>query len=227
MSLKIEGANSEVSSKIKSAEAKLLAKGKAKMPHAKEFKVKMRPNLVKASKGSFYGGHLYGTEEGSKWLKCAEVRIREGKEGAAPPPSPSPAPKPSKPVAAEKPKVEETKNLKEELLHEVAKSLGGLSYNFRNAKVLSFTKSRAHESVSMKVKFTGEVKDSSHSRESAIMHWMDEKAGIENVIRHTLALGKHLPGWRITTRGFEMPKNPPGGKSFSLSFEIVFNRIKK
>lgn len=35
MSLKIEGANSEVSSKIKSAEAKLLAKGKSKMPHVR------------------------------------------------------------------------------------------------------------------------------------------------------------------------------------------------
>lgn len=214
MSLKIEGANSEVSSKIKSAEAKLLAKGKAKMPNAKEFKVKMRPNPVKASKGAFYGEHLYGTEDGSKWLKCAEVRIREGKEGAAP------SPKPSTPVAAEKPK-----NLEEELLHGVMKSLGGLSYNFRNAKVLSFTKSRAHESVNMKVKFTGEVKDSSHSRESSIMHWMDEKTCIENVIRHALALGKHLPGWRITTRGFELPKNPPTGKSFGLSFEIVFGKL--
>lgn len=80
MSLKIEGANSEVAEKIKRAEAKLLAKGKAKMPNAKEFKVKMRPNLVKASSGTFYGGHLYGTEDGTKWMKCAEVRIREGKE---------------------------------------------------------------------------------------------------------------------------------------------------
>lgn len=35
MSFEIEGANSEVASKIKRAEAKLLAKGKAKMPNAK------------------------------------------------------------------------------------------------------------------------------------------------------------------------------------------------
>ena len=66
MSFEIEGANSEVASKIKRAEAKLLAKGKAKMPNAKEFKVKMRPNLVRASSGTFYGGHLYGTEDGTK-----------------------------------------------------------------------------------------------------------------------------------------------------------------
>lgn len=225
MSLKIEGANSEVSSKIKSAESKLLAKGKAKMPNAKEFKVKMRPNLVKASKGSFYGGHLYGTEDGSKWLKCAEVRIREGKEGAAPSPKSS---TPSKPVAAEKPKVEEPKALKEELLHGVAKSLSGLSHNFRNAKVLSFAKSGAHESVKMKVKFTADVKkDSSPSRSSAMGSWLDERAVLENTIRHSLALGKHLPGWRITTRNFELPRNPPGGRSFSLSFEIVFESVRR
>lgn len=97
MSLKIEGANSEVTKKIEGAAAKLLAKGKAKMPNAKEFKVKMRPNLVKASSGTFYGGHLYGTEDGTKWMKCAEVRIREGKEGAAP--KPAAAAKPSAPEA--------------------------------------------------------------------------------------------------------------------------------
>lgn len=227
MSLKIEGANSEVSSKIKSAEAKLLAKGKSKMPHAKEFKVKMRPNLVKASKGSFYGGHLYGTEDGSKWLKCAEVRIREGKEGAAPSSSPSPEPKPSKPVAAERPKVEETKNLKEALLHGVAKSLENLSYNFRNVKALSFKESRMHNSVCMRISLTADVKDNSHSRISAMGDWLDERSVVENTIRRSLALGRHLPGGRTSTRDFEMPKNPPKGKSFRLSFEIVIHDIKK
>lgn len=224
MRLKIEGANSEVSSKIKSAEAKLLAKGKAKMPHAKEFKVKMRPNLVKASKGSFYGGHLYGTEDGSKWLKCAEVRIREGKEGAAPSPK---SPSPSKPVAAEKPKVEETKSLKEELLRGVAKSLENLSYNFRNVVALSFKESRVHKSAYMRIKLTADVKENSHSRDSSMGAWLDERTVVENTIRHSLVLGRHLPGVRVTTRGFELPKNPPKGKSFSLSFEIIFGDIKK
>ena len=99
MSLKIEGANSEVIKKIQGSEAKLLAKGRAKMPNAKEFKVKMRPNLVKASSGTFYGGHLYGTEDGTKWMKCAEVRIREGREGERPAPKPATTAKPSAPEA--------------------------------------------------------------------------------------------------------------------------------
>lgn len=86
----IEGANYEVESKIKANESKLLAKGKAKMPQATAFKVKMRPNIVKASSGSFYGGHLFGTDDGSKWMKCAEVRIKEG--GAATKASPKAAP---------------------------------------------------------------------------------------------------------------------------------------
>lgn len=109
MSLKIEGANSEVAEKIKRAEAKLLAKGKAKMPNAKEFKVKMRPNLVKASSGAFYGGHLFGTEDGTKWMKCAEVRIREGKEGATPGPKPE-----TRPAAAAKPSIPEAPKFSKE-----------------------------------------------------------------------------------------------------------------
>ncbi len=109
MSFEIEGANSEVASKIKRAEAKLLAKGKAKMPNAKEFKVKMRPNLVRASSGTFYGGHLYGTEDGTKWMKCAEVRIREGKEGASPGPKPE-----TRPAAAAKPSIPEAPKLSKE-----------------------------------------------------------------------------------------------------------------
>ena len=109
MGLKIEGANSEVTKKIERSAEKLLAKGKAKMPNAKEFKVKMRPNLVKASNGAFYGGHLYGTEDGTKWMKCAEVRIREGKEGAAPATKPE-----TKPEAAAKPSIPEAPQLSKE-----------------------------------------------------------------------------------------------------------------
>lgn len=225
MSLKIEGANSEVSSKIKSAEAKLLAKGKSKMPHAKEFKVKMRPNLVKASKGSFYGGHLYGTEDGAKWLKCAEVRIREGKEGAAP------SPKPSKPVAAERPKIEK---LKKELEKELATFINSkllsaeTAHSYRVSKV---TLDAVHENgargeikIKCSMKKPIETSFSKKGRKYAESKaWeLVKDATRANIMREIN--NQTIKGMELETSTFIFATNIPKGDSFVFSFIFRLRR---
>lgn len=213
MSLKVEGANSEVTKKIKGAEAKLLAKGKAKMPNAKEFKVKMRPNLVKASSGTFYGGHLYGTEDGTKWMKCAEVRIREGKGEAAP-----------KPVVPSK-KEETKEDLKDEILHGIQVALRGLSYDFKDIKILELNKSRANPSVRVKISLTGKTKKSSASRDSAYGEWLNEKNSIKSILVHSFAVTKGgLHEWKVLLRNVELPKNPPSSARFRLKIELTLQK---
>lgn len=221
MSLKIEGANSEVSSKIKSAEAKLLAKGKAKMPHAKEFKVKMRPNLVKASKGSFYGGHLYGTEDGSKWLKCAEVRIREGKEGAAPTPAAA------KPAAA-KPmeKVSEEHRIREMLHDEIRRILSDKSWEFKNLLLIKYDE---FSSGKLQVEFSLSAKNESSSGEGfrrgpSWDEWGSTKRSIELTIEVSLRNSFKLPGFAFSHARFYFQRNAPQGKRFKFSFALVLSR---
>lgn len=225
MSLKIEGANSEVSSKIKSAEAKLLTKGKAKMPNAKEFKVKMRSNLVKASNGAFYGGHLYGTEDGTKWIKCAEVRIREGKEGTAP------SPAPSKPVAAEKPKIE---NLKKELEKELTTFIDSKlrsaetthSYKVSKVTLNVVQENGARGEIKVKCNMKTPIKTSFSRR--GRKHAENEawelvkgatRANVEREINN-----QTIKGMELETSTFIFATNMPKGDSFLFSFIFRLRR---
>ena len=222
MSLKIEGANSEVSSKIKSAESKLLAKGKAKMPRAKEFKVKMRPNLVKASKGSFYGGHLYGTEDGVKWIKCAEVRIREGKEGAAPTPAVA---KPTPAVAKPTEKVSEEHRIREALLHEIHRILSDKSWDF---KKLLLIKLNELSSEGLQAEFSLSAENESRSggfrRGPVWEEWSSTKRSIELTIEAALRNSFKLPGFAFSHARFYFQRNAPQGKRFNFSFALKLSR---
>lgn len=217
MRLKIEGANSEVSSKIKSAEQKLLAKGKAKVPNAKEFKVKMRPNLVKASNGAFYGGHLYGTEDGTKWIKCAEVRIREGKKGAAPTPA---AAKPTE-------KVSEEHRIREALHTEIRRLLSGKSWDFKDLLLIKYDE-LSSEGLQIEFSLSAENKDKSSGRSfrrsSAWEEWDNTKRSIENTIVSSLKNSFKLPGFAFSHARFYFQRNAPQGKRFKFSFTLKLSR---
>ena len=217
MRLKIEGANSEVAEKIKGSEAKLLAKGKAKMPNAKEFKVKMRPNLVKASNGAFYGGHLYCTEDGTKWMKCAEVRIRGGKEGAAPTPA---ATKPTE-------KVSEEHHIKEKLHDEIHRILSGKSWDFKDLRLVKLNEV---SSGVLQAEFSLSAENKSNSdkdgfrRGPAWREWSGTQSSVELTVVASLRNSFKLPGYAFSHARLYFQRNAPQGKRFKFSFELKLSR---
>lgn len=220
-SFKIEGANSEVTKKIKGAEAKLLAKGKAKMPNAKEFKVKMRPNLVKASNGTFYGGHLYGTEDGNKWIKCVEVRIREGKEGAAP--KPAVARPTSKLEAKQRPL--DKRALGTKLLSFMDSKLSGLTYKYKFSSIALSETGGGRMRGEAKVKCTmlrsllEGIGRAPNKKKSLGIAWTALQTEVGRQIEERLG-GQIIDGWKLTTGSVDFGKNPPPRESFTFSVTL-------
>lgn len=221
---KIEGVNGEIMAKLKAAEQKLLAKAKAKIPNASDVIIKMSPTLVNAKSGKFYRGGLYATEDGGKWVKCAEVRVREGKKGQK-----EGAGEPAKPTA--KPAKVEPESFNK-------RAFGTKLLSFMNSKLSGLTYKYKFSSVVLNEGIGGEMLGEARVKctmlrslaSSGATYVLNRKAQLASLwISLQIETGRQIEerltnqtidGWKLIVSRTDFGSNPPSRESFL--FSVVF-----